>query len=216
VATRIHAGAPERAGRERGLPRCSPAKSSQCLKLCRPGRCPKRTETAPVDACWGFSGGFSAIRAAKRGERGPKLSPGVRRCSPQSDELLGVYLWVDNDFISDKPYISGYYCPIMAEEAPPNTQRFYRFQGLPACYPSLCRVLTWGVLGEVNRTRCRQLLGVPPAAAAPAPPTNYRERYRQLTGFSLEICPDCGGQMELLGPLPYLGSRKTSARYDTS
>ena len=82
------------------------------------------------------------------------------------------------------------------------------------------RIRHYGFLANGHRaaklTRCRQLLRVPPAAAAPAPPTDYRERYRQLTGFSLEICPDCGGQMELLGPLPYPGSRKTSARHDTS
>jgi hypothetical protein len=82
------------------------------------------------------------------------------------------------------------------------------------------RIRHYGFLANGHRaaklTRCRQLLRVPPAAATPAPPTDYRERYRQLTGFSLEICPDCGGQMELLGPLPYPGSRKTSARYDTS
>jgi hypothetical protein len=55
ACTRGRARGPDARG---GLPRCSPAKSSQWLKLCRPGRCPKRSETAPVDACWGFSGGF--------------------------------------------------------------------------------------------------------------------------------------------------------------
>src|ERR1700738_2044363 len=57
-------------------------------------------------------------------------------------------------------------------------------------------------------TRCRQLLRVPPAAATPAPPTDYRERYRQLTGFSLEICPDSLPSLSLektwIGPLKAL------------
>jgi hypothetical protein len=47
---------------------------------------------------------------------------------------------------------------------------------------------------------CRALLAVP----TPEPPVtqSYRERYRQLTGTALDVCPDCGGHMVELGPLP--------------
>ena len=31
------------------------------------------------------------------------------------------------------------------------------------------------------------------------PPQSYRERYRQLTGEDLDVCPDCGGQMRQRG-----------------
>src|ERR1700738_2235310 len=98
--------------------------------------------------------------------------------------------------------------------------RFHRLLLLPTPPDGLHRIRHYGFLANGHRaaklTRCRQLLRVPPPAAAPAPPTDYRERYRQLTGISLEICPDCGGQMEPLRPLPHPVSRKTSARYDTS
>jgi hypothetical protein len=47
---------------------------------------------------------------------------------------------------------------------------------------------------------CRRLLDAPPP---PPPPidADYRERYRRLTGRSLEICPCCGGAMTSLGVL---------------
>jgi hypothetical protein len=47
---------------------------------------------------------------------------------------------------------------------------------------------------------CRALLAVPPPE--PAAPQSYRERYRQLTGESLDVCPDCGGAMQPCGLLP--------------
>jgi hypothetical protein len=68
------------------------------------------------------------------------------------------------------------------------------------------RIRHYGFLANGHRAAklalCRQLLAVPPPAAAPIPPADYRERYRQLTGLSLEICPCCGGVMMPLGPLP--------------
>ena len=46
---------------------------------------------------------------------------------------------------------------------------------------------------------CRRLLAAP---TPPEPPTaDYRERYRRLTGRSLDICPCCGGPMISLGAL---------------
>ena len=45
---------------------------------------------------------------------------------------------------------------------------------------------------------CRRLLAAPtPTPASPA--VDYRERYRQLTGHSLDVCPCCGGAMLSLG-----------------
>ena len=55
------------------------------------------------------------------------------------------------------------------------------------------RICHYGFLANGHRrtklAQCRQLL------AAPPPPADYRERYRQLTGVSLDTCPCCGGAM---------------------
>lgn len=68
------------------------------------------------------------------------------------------------------------------------------------------RIRHYGFLANGQRAAklalCRQLRAVPPPAAAPTPPADYRQRYRQLTGLSLENCPCCGGVMMPLGPLP--------------
>ena len=59
------------------------------------------------------------------------------------------------------------------------------------------RIRHVGFLANGHRTaklaRCRALLAVPPPA--PPQPQTYRERYRQLTGKALDVCPDCGGPM---------------------
>jgi hypothetical protein len=47
---------------------------------------------------------------------------------------------------------------------------------------------------------CRALLAAPPPE--PPLPQSYRERHRQVTGEALDICPNCGGQMQERGPLP--------------
>ena len=66
------------------------------------------------------------------------------------------------------------------------------------------RIRHLGFLANGHRTKklalCRALLAVPPPE--PPPPQSYRERYRQLTGEALEVCPDCGGAMQERGPLP--------------
>ena len=62
--------------------------------------------------------------------------------------------------------------------------------------------------------QCRQLLAAPPPA--PPPPADYRERYRQLTGVSLDTCPCCGGAMLPLGPLPRPGRQNTPSWFDSS
>jgi hypothetical protein len=58
------------------------------------------------------------------------------------------------------------------------------------------RIRHYGFLANGHRSaklaQCRQLLQATPPAIAPA--ADYRERYRQLTGRSLETCPCCGGQ----------------------
>jgi hypothetical protein len=60
------------------------------------------------------------------------------------------------------------------------------------------RIRHYGVLANRQRADklalCRRLLAAPPAAAPP-PPRDYRQRYRQLTGADLDICPHCGGTM---------------------
>jgi hypothetical protein len=65
------------------------------------------------------------------------------------------------------------------------------------------RIRHYGLLANANRTAnlalCRRLLAVPPPASPP--PSDYRDRYHQLTGRRLDICPCCGGTMEPIGPL---------------
>ena len=57
------------------------------------------------------------------------------------------------------------------------------------------RVRYYGFLGNCHRTRklarCRELLGMAPAAPAPDPPADYRDRFKALTGRSLRECPHC-------------------------
>jgi len=77
------------------------------------------------------------------------------------------------------------------------------------------RIRHYGFLANGHRAAkvalCRRLL------AAPAPPTpqpiDYRERYRRLTGHSLDICPGCGGHMQSLGPASRRSSRLRMARH---
>jgi len=47
---------------------------------------------------------------------------------------------------------------------------------------------------------CRRLLATPTPAPVP-PAVDYRERYRQLTGHALDVCPACGGALRSLGAL---------------
>jgi len=58
---------------------------------------------------------------------------------------------------------------------------------------------------------CRRLLNAQPPLPPPVD-ADYRERYRRLTGHSLEICPGCGGSMTSLGVL----QPRPPARPDTS
>jgi Putative transposase len=66
------------------------------------------------------------------------------------------------------------------------------------------RIRHLGFLANGHRTDklalCRALLAAPPSE--PPPPQSYRERYRQVTGEALDVCPDCGGQMQERGRLP--------------
>lgn len=68
------------------------------------------------------------------------------------------------------------------------------------------RIRHYGLLANSHRAAklalCRQLLDAPTPDPAPIRPLDYRERYKELTGQSLEICPCCGGRMQRIGPLP--------------
>jgi hypothetical protein len=56
---------------------------------------------------------------------------------------------------------------------------------------------------EDNLALCRQLLHAPLPATLPNPPSDYRDRYEQLTGVSLRRCPVCGqGHMVRIKTLP--------------
>jgi len=57
------------------------------------------------------------------------------------------------------------------------------------------RIRYYGFLSNCHRTRklarCRELLGMAPAAPTPDPPADYRDRCKALTGRSLRECPHC-------------------------
>src|SRR5512133_3181467 len=57
------------------------------------------------------------------------------------------------------------------------------------------RTRHYGLFANANRAAkladCRRLLALP-EPAPPAPAADYRERYQQLTGRSLDLCPGCG------------------------
>jgi hypothetical protein len=80
------------------------------------------------------------------------------------------------------------------------------------------RIRHYGFLANGHRraklAHCRQLL----AAPAPVPPASadYRERYRQLTGLSLDLCPCCGGTMVPRGPLPRPTRQRSLCWFDSS
>ena len=65
-----------------------------------------------------------------------------------------------------------------------------------------------GFLGNRRReqklARCRQLLGMPPCEpAALEAAKDYRDRYEELTGNSLQECPACHhGRMVIVATLP--------------
>jgi len=81
------------------------------------------------------------------------------------------------------------------------------------------RIRHYGLLANGHRAAklalCRRLLAAAPPPA-PSPAADYRERYRQITGISLEICPCCGGQMVPLGPLPRCAIPRPPQGCDTS
>jgi hypothetical protein len=65
------------------------------------------------------------------------------------------------------------------------------------------RIRHVGFLANGHRTarlaRCRALLAAP--TPEPSPAESYRERHLRLTGYALDVCPECGGPMQQRGPL---------------
>ena len=80
------------------------------------------------------------------------------------------------------------------------------------------RIRHYGLLANARRAPnlalCRRLLAAPPPAPA-EPPADYRERYRQLSGRPLDICPCCGGHMDIV-PLPRSPTPRAPHAWDTS
>jgi len=76
------------------------------------------------------------------------------------------------------------------------------------------RIRHYGYLANGVRVaklaHCRRLLTAP-EPAQPAAAVNYRERYQQLTGRSLDLCPCCGGRMVEIGIVP-----RAAAPWNTS
>jgi hypothetical protein len=81
------------------------------------------------------------------------------------------------------------------------------------------RIRHYGYLANGQRAAkladCRRLLAVP-EPAPPAPAADYRERYQQLTGRSLDLCPNCGGRMIEIGSIPRASAFAAAAPWDTS
>jgi hypothetical protein len=66
------------------------------------------------------------------------------------------------------------------------------------------RIRYYGFLGNCQRarklTRCRELIGMTPAAPATGQSTDYRDRFEALTGRSIRECPFCHtGIMVVIG-----------------
>ena len=85
------------------------------------------------------------------------------------------------------------------------------------------RIRYYGFLGNRHRQekleRCRQLLGMPSAEqATPAtePPKDYRDRYEELTGVSLRLCPVCRRGRMIRMELPLTVACTSPALRDTS
>jgi hypothetical protein len=81
------------------------------------------------------------------------------------------------------------------------------------------RIRHYGYLANGGRVAklayCRRLLAAP-KPAPPAVAADYRERYEQLTGRSLDLCPCCGGRMIEIGVIPRATVRATAAPWNTS
>ena len=81
------------------------------------------------------------------------------------------------------------------------------------------RIRHYGYLANGGRAaklaHCRRLLAVP-EPAPPAPAADYRERYQQLTGRSLDLCPGCGGRMIEIGVIPRASTFAAAAPWNTS
>jgi hypothetical protein len=84
------------------------------------------------------------------------------------------------------------------------------------------RIRYYGFLSNRHREekleRCRQLLGMAsahPTTPATEPPKDYRDRYEELTGVSLRLCPVCGRGQMIRVPLPSV-ARTSSTIEDTS
>jgi hypothetical protein len=82
------------------------------------------------------------------------------------------------------------------------------------------RIRHYGYLANGHRAaklaQCRRLLAVPPPPAPAPAAADYRERYRQLTGRSLELCPCCGGRMVQIGLIPRAAATEPAVCWDTS
>jgi hypothetical protein len=81
------------------------------------------------------------------------------------------------------------------------------------------RIRHYGYLANGHRAtklaQCRQLLAAP-TPPPPPPAADYRERYRQLTGRSLDVCPCCGGRMIELSVIVCAAAPTTAAFWNTS
>ena len=81
------------------------------------------------------------------------------------------------------------------------------------------RVRHYGYLANGVRVAklacCRRLLAAP-EPAPPAAASDYRERYQQLTGRSLDLCPCCGGRMVEIGVIPRASTFAAAAPWNTS
>ena len=81
------------------------------------------------------------------------------------------------------------------------------------------RIRHYGYLANGDRAAklalCRRLLAAPISPPVPSA-ADYRQRYQQLTGRSLDLCPGCGGRMVEIGLVPRTTTMRAAPIWNSS
>ena len=195
---------------EGAVPPVSPALPHRPASGIRPGRLQFHADLADLAAPEAFAACLRPLRAtpwvvfAKRPFGGPEqvldyLGRYTHRVAITNRRLVGLhetrvsFLWKDYRHHDKRK--------VMTLDADEFIRRFL----LHVLPDGFHRIRHYGYLANGQRAAklalCRRLLAAP-APPSPAMAGDYRERYHQLTGRSLELCPCCGGRMVQIALIP--------------